>query len=66
MQKLPPPAEAEIIDIQNIDNAEKDKLEHSIRHYWPIRSELAMIDGIAMKGSESMYWISIDTGFETL
>ena len=28
----------------------KDKLEHSMRHYWPMRSDLTMIDGITMKG----------------
>ena len=28
----------------------KDELENSIRHYWPFRSELAKIDGIAMGG----------------
>ena len=27
-----------------------EELEHSIRHYWLIRSELAMIDAIAVKG----------------
>ena len=30
----------------------KDKLEHSIQHYWPIRSKLAMNDGIAMRERE--------------
>ena len=30
--------------------AQKDQLEHSIWHYWPIRSKLAKIDGIATKG----------------
>ena len=28
----------------------KDKLEHSIRYYWLIRSELVLIGGTAMKG----------------
>ena len=28
----------------------KDELKHSMRHYWPIKSEQAMTDGIAMKG----------------
>ena len=28
----------------------KDELLPNLRYYWPIRSELAMIDGIAMKG----------------
>ena len=26
-----------------------DKLEHNVDHYWPIRHEVAMIDGIAIK-----------------
>ena len=28
----------------------KDEVKHSIQKYWPIRNELVMIDGIAMKG----------------
>ena len=29
---------------------EKKEVYHSIRKYWPIRHELTVIDGIAMKG----------------
>ena len=28
----------------------KEDVEHSMRPYWPKRSKLAIIDGIAMKG----------------
>ena len=31
----------------------KDELEHSIKHYWPIRSVLSMIDGSAMRGKNN-------------
>ena len=29
----------------------KDEVEQSMKHYWGIRNELAMIDGIVMKSS---------------
>ena len=29
---------------------QKDEVEQSMKHYWPIRSELAIINDIAMKG----------------
>ena len=32
----------------------KDKLENSMGHYWSIRSEFEMIDGIAMKGKRKI------------
>ena len=43
-----PPAEAEIIYNAGLAT-QKNELEHSMRHCWPKRSELAMIGGIAMK-----------------
>ena len=27
-----------------------EEVDHSMRQYWPIRSELAIIDGIVMRG----------------
>ena len=32
----------------------KDELENGIRHYWPIRCELAMITVIALKGNRTI------------
>ena len=29
-----------------------NELECNIRHFWPVRSELEIIDGIAMKGKK--------------
>ena len=45
-----PPEEAKIIHNAGLATPKKEKLEHNMRHYWPIRSELAMIDGISMNG----------------
>ena len=28
----------------------KEEVDHSMRKYWPLRNELAIIDGISMKG----------------
>ena len=36
--------------IYNTGLVRKDNLEHSIRHYWPIRSKLAMVEGLTVKG----------------
>ena len=32
----------------------KKEVEHSMRHYWPPRSELAITDGTIMKGKNHM------------
>ena len=33
----------------------KGELEHRMKNYWPIKSELAMIDGITMKSKRNSY-----------
>ena len=33
----------------------KNAKEHSMRHYWPIRSKLTVIDGITMKGKRIIH-----------
>ena len=48
-----PPAKA--TDIYNTGLAtQKNEVKHSMRQYWSIRSELAMIDDIAMTGKRIM------------
>ena len=47
----------------------KEKVEHSMRQSRPIRSNLAMIDGIARKGQriracELLYWVNMNEDME--
>ena len=45
-----PSAKAVIIDNTGLARQRKGKFEDNMRHYWPIRNEFAVIDGIDMKG----------------
>ena len=52
-----PPAEAKIIYNTGLSTKNKDELKHSIRQYQPMRSELAMIDDIVMKGKKIILFL---------
>ena len=53
-----PPAKAKVIQHKWLAT-QKDKLEHSIWHYWLIRNKLTMIDGIVMKGKGIIVFFSV-------